>query len=138
MTDDAMFAFLFANFVYSMTAITQENNLSLGFILVVFGLTIVNQLQSIGQAISAATKATKTIEEAVTLASTLCTEPIAEHTPFDVTECRRSLTVFLEQQSIVAYTAQSTFTLEPSVFLSFANAVVPFTVMIITTISSMT
>ena len=133
----AMFTYLFGSFVYAMTAISQNNDLSLGFILVVFGSTIANQLHSIKQAIFAATKATNTIEEVVTLASALSTEPIAKHTPFDVTECRRSLTVFLEQQSIVPYTAQSTFTLEPSILLSFGNAVVPFTVMIITTISSM-
>lgn len=134
----AMFAFLFGNFVYSMTAISLNNNLSFGFIFVVFGSTIASQLHTIKQVICAATDATSIIGEAVNIASSLTTEPCAENTPFDIIERRRSLTVFLEQQSIVPFTAQSTFTLEPSVLLSFANAVVPFTVMIITTISSTT
>ena len=133
----AMFAFLFCNFVYSMTAVSLNNNLSFGFTFLVFGLTIAYQLYTVNQAIYVATDATKVIGEAVNVASSLTTEPCREDTPFDVIESRRSLTVFLEQQTIVPFTAQSIFTLEPKVLLSFANAVVPFTVMIITTVSSM-
>ena len=131
----AMFACLFATFSDFFTGASLNSRINLGFIIIVFGATIVNQVLSIIQAVTTAEKANKAIEEAVKFANSMSTEPIEANTPMEVVESRRSLTVFLQQQTIVPFTAQSMFVLKPFLLLSFCNAVIPFTVMITTTIA---
>ena len=131
------FTILFLDFVMSFSMITLLSNINMTFSLVALGAGVANQVIAVFQIVSAASKATNIIEDAVFMADQLTTIPLPQDVCFNLLESRRSLTVFLQRQTSVVFSAQSTFVLEPSVILSFVNAIVPFTVMFITTIAQM-
>ena len=131
------FAALFVDFVMSVSMITLFNNINMTFALMILGASVGNQVIGLFQIVYTASKTTNIIEDAVFMADQLTTIPLPQDVSFSLLECRRSLTVFLQRQTSVVFSAQSTFVLEPSVVLSFVNAVVPFTVMFITTIAQM-
>ena len=131
------FTILFLDFVMSVSVITLFSNMTMTFAVVALGANIANQVIGILQMVYTASKATNIIDEAVFMADQLTTIPLAQDVSFSLLECRRSLTVFLQRQTSVVFYAHSTFVLEPSVVLGFVNAIVPFTVMFITTIAQM-
>ena len=131
------FAALFVDFVMSVSMVTLFNNINTTFALMILGGSVANQVIGIYQIVCVASKATNISDEAVFMADQLTTIPLPQDVSFSLLECRRSLTVFLQRQTSVVFSAQSTFNLEPSVVLSFVNAIVPFTVMFITTIAQM-
>ena len=131
------FAALFVVFVMSVSMITLFSNINMTFAFMILGASVANQVIGIVQIVCTASKATNIIDEAVFMADQLTTIPLPQDVCFNLWESRRSLTVFLQRQTSVVFSAQSTFVLEPSVVLSFVNAVVPFTVMFITTIAQM-
>ena len=130
-----MFVALFLDIILAVSLVTLFENWSFGFAAVSLGCSVLNQLIGVFQVIHAPTVATGIVEEAIILADKLAATPLPEKATFNLLESRRSLTVFLQKQTSVPFSAQSTFVLEPSVVLSFFNAVVPFTVMFITTIA---
>ena len=131
------FTSLFVIFVMSVSTVTLFNNINMTFALIGLGTNVTNQVIGVIQIVSAASKATNIIEDAVFMADQLTTIPIPQDVSFNLLECRRSLTVFLQRQTSVAFSAQSTFVLESSVVLSFINTIVPFSIMFITTIAQM-
>ena len=131
------FVALFVIFVIAVSIVTFSSYISLTYILLVVGASVGNQVICILQIVYTGSEATNIIDEAVFMADQLTTIPLPQDVSFSLLECRRSLTVFLQRQTSVVFSAQSTFILEPSVVLSFVNAVVPFTVMFITTIAQM-
>ena len=131
------FITLFVIFVISVSMVTLFSNISLTYTLITLGGNIGNQVIGVFQIVYTASKTTNIIDEAVFMADQLTTIPLPQDVSFNLLECRRSLTVFLQRQTSVAFSAQSTFVLESSVVLSFVNAIVPFTVMFITTIAQM-
>ena len=131
----SMFALLFTNILFCVSLLSFNNNLSIGFIFVFLGSALFSQIQSIMLVVREASKAKKTIKEALALANTLSTEPVTMVTSFDILEARRSLTVYLQQQDFPNFTACNIFDIEPSVVLTFLNSVIPFTVMMITAIA---
>ena len=133
----SQFAALFVLFVMSVSMVTLFSSISMTFALISLGASVANQVIGIVQIVCTASKTTNLIDEAVFMADQLTTMPLPQDVCFNLLECRRSLTVFLQRQTSVVFSAQSTFILEPSVVLSFLNAIVPFTVMFITTIAQM-
>ena len=131
------FISLFVIFVIGVSMVTLFSNISLTFSLLALGANVANQVIAILQIVHTGSKATNMMNDAVFMADQLTTIPLPQHVSFSLLECRRSLTVFLQRQTSVVFSAQSTFNLEPAVVLSFVNAVVPFTVMFITTIAQM-
>ena len=131
------FAALFVAFVMSVSMVTLFSNISMTFAVIGLGSGVANQVIAVLQIVCTASKATKIIDEAVFMADQLTTIPLPQHVCFHLLECRRSLTVFLQRQTSVVFSAHSTFVLEPEVVLSFVNAIVPFTIMFITTIAQM-
>ena len=108
---------------------------STGFVLFgIVGMSISNKVFNVIQIIMMATKATNTIRAAVIEAEKLIAIPLLSRSCPQVLEFRRSLRIFLQSQTNVVFSAMSTFVLQPSIVLSFFNAIVPFTVMFITTI----
>ena len=133
----AMFICLFANTIITISFLTLFSELRL-FSLFILGAGVGNNLLQVLQVIQTATKTTGIIEEAVILSEKMATAPLPENAPFALIESRQSLRHYLETirlQSLVPFSALSTFTLQPSVILNFFNSVVPFTVMFITTIA---
>ena len=132
-----LFSSLFANIVITVSFIVLFNQAKVVAI-VVLGVAGGNQLIQVVQVIIISSQTTNIIEKAVVLSEELTTTPLPTNASLSLRESRRCLTVFLQSlriQSMVPFSAQSTFNLEPSVVLSFFNAVVPFTVMFITTIA---
>ena len=133
----SQFAALFVVFVMSVSMVMLFSNMRMNFAMLVLGANVAYQVIGIVQIVFTASMATNIIDEAVFMADQLTTIPLPQDVCFNLLECRRSLTVFLQRQTSVVFSAQSTFILEPSVVLSFVNAIVPFTVMFITTIAQM-
>ena len=133
----SLFAILFVVFVMSVSMITLFSNMTMTFAMLALGASVANQVIGIVQIVCTASKATNIIEDAVFMADQLTTIPLPQDVCFNLFESRRSLSVFLQRQTSVVFSAQSTFVLEPSVVLSFVNAIVPFTIMFITTIAQM-
>ena len=131
------FATLFVDFVIVVSLVTLFSNISMAFGVIALASIVANQVIGIAQTVCMAVEVTNVIENAVFMADQLTTIPLPEDVSFSLLECRRSLTVFLQRQTSVVFSAQSTFNLEPAVVLSFINAVVPFTIMFITTIAQM-
>ena len=129
------FATLFVDFVIVVSLVTLFSNIRMAFGVVALAVIVANQVIGIVQIVCIALEATNVIDDAVFMADQLTTIPLPQDVSFSLLESRRSLTVFLQRQTSVVFSAQSTFNLEPSVVLSFVNAVVPFTVMFITTIA---
>ena len=130
-----LFATLFVDFVIVVSLVTLFSNVRMAFGVIALAAAVANQVIGIAQTVCIALEATNVIEDAVFMADQLTTTPLSQNVSFSLLESRRSLTVFLQRQTSVVFSAQSTFNLEPSVVLSFVNAVVPFTVMFITTIA---
>ena len=133
----SLFATLFVDFVMSVSIVTLFSYINTTFALLGLGAFVANQVIAVVQIVCVASKAMNVIEDAVFMADQLTTIPLPQDVCFTLLECRRSLTVFLQRQTSVVFSAQSTFNLELSVVLSFVNAIVPFTVMFITTIAQM-
>ena len=132
-----MFACLFADIIVTISFLTLFSELRF-FSVCAIGICVGNELLQVLQVIRTATKTTGIIEEAVILSEKMATAPLPENAPFALIESRQSLRHYLETirlQSLVPFSALSTFTLQPSVILNFFNSVVPFTVMFITTIA---
>ena len=135
----ALFAILFMDIVIGLSFLVMQDLTSIPTGYVILGLTIGNQFWSIFQIVCVTTRSNNLIEEAVVMADKFACKKLSDMTNTHLAnlalmESRRSLTVFLQKQTIVRFTAQSTFVLEPSVVLSFLNSVIPFTVMFITSI----
>lgn len=132
-----MFALLFIFIVFSISMITLNTNLSISFIVIVFGAPILNYVIAIGQVMNDAMNSVRNITDAVSIANNLVDEPVSINTPFDYLEARNCLSSYLQRKDFPVFSAQSMFQIEPSVILSFLNSVVPFTVMFITTIAQL-
>ena len=133
----SLFTALFVVFVMSVSMVTLFSSINMTLALIGFGASVGNHVIGIVQIVCTASKATNIIDETVFMADQLTTIPLPQDVSFSLLECRRSLTVFLQRQTSVVFYAHSTFVLEPAVVLSFINAVVPFTIMFITTIAQM-
>lgn len=133
----AMFACLFANIIITISFLTLFSEIRF-YSLFVLGVCVANQLLQVVQVILASAETTDIIEDAVVLSEKMVTAPLPATASFVLMESKRCLRDYLEVirlQSLIPFSALSTFTLEPSIILSFVNSVVPYTVMFITTIA---
>lgn len=131
----ALFAVTFVNFISGIAYVSLNAEVKIGFTIISFMSAILNPIIVILQIMSETTEAKIIMENVIVSAMKLSCNPLSRMVSFEILEARRSLTVFLQQQSVVPFAALSLFSLGPSVYLSFCNAIVPFTVMIITTIA---
>ena len=131
-----MFARLFTHLVLGLAFIASKAKMGFGILMIGVGGEIVSLTLVMIDVLRDVGKMTHVVSEAASIAGMISQMKIPKPAPENVKESRRSLTVFLDQESNnVSFTAMSYFTLEPSVILSFMNAVVPFSVMVITTIN---
>jgi hypothetical protein len=130
----AMFTVLFFNILIGVSFVTMQDSSSFIIVYTPLLCTIGNQLYCICQAVCAACKATDLIENAKFIAYRFACKKLPNTSNAALMESRRSLTVLLQGPCAVRFTAQNVFDLTPSTILGFMNAVIPFTVMFITTI----
>ena len=132
-----MFLCLFTDIIITIIFVTMFHQAK---VLVFIAITSCAGIQVIGvlSIIQGSQQTRKVIEEAVALAEKVARSPLFGSASLSQMESRRSLTLYLHsirQQSLVPFSAQSVFSLDPSIVLCFFNSVVPFTVMFITTIA---
>ena len=131
-----MFAQMFTHLVLGLAFITSKVKMGFGILMISVGGEIFTLILVMIDILRDAEKMTHVVSEAASIAGMISQRKLPKTAPENVKESRRSLTVFLDQESnSVFFTAMSYFTLEPSIILSFMNAVVPFSVMVITTIN---
>ena len=133
-----VFAILFSTIVMAISFESLGSYMSLGMAIASFAGTIVIIIMSIMQIIIKSNKSRKKIVQAFVVAQELSSSILVGERSLPVVEARRSLTTFLCQQSIPHVTAMSMFDIEPSIVLSFLNAVISFTVMFVTTVLQIT
>lgn len=135
-------AFLFLCIILGSTIIVTYRELQLSYTLIVFGGMIANQAILLLQIIHESQQLEDVIKKSIEMGKRFVTTPLTEirsQVPLsvDVLEARRSLTIFLEQTPLESLTAMGCFTLNVNLVFNFFNAVVPFTIMSVTTISEM-
>lgn len=131
----SLFALLFIEVVLGICFIVLSKSEGMSFIFIGLGSAILLHTIAVVVITRTASRTAKTMREAVGFARRLSLVKLPHKTGFEAFESRRCLTVFLDQEPVVvSFTCMSMFTLEPSVILSFFNALVPFTVMFITTV----
>ena len=131
-----MFAVLFLDFVIIVTLVTlysDELTFDSGFL--AFELTFGYQFIIIYQVISRASKMSETIEEAVEDVASRITTALPENTRTEEQEARTCLSLYLQHKPIPSLTVGSNYKLNFTTLLSFNFSLIPFTIMIITTIS---
>lgn len=132
----AMFTVLFMDFIFGMTfLILKMDQISIEFGFFCLICSILNQVWGVGQCVIQAHETTTNIEEAIEMADSIARKRVPETASFSLLESRRALSLFLQRQKVIRFQANSFFTLEPSVVLTFFNSVIPFTVMFMTAIA---
>ena len=129
------FALLFMYVVALTTFIILKGMNHTSFFLVFLTtLTLSNRTLATFIIVARASHTYKVMEDSIVIARQVSLRHLPQDSPFFVWEARRSLTEFLCLEEPAAFTAASMFKLDKSLVLTFINAVVPFTVMFITTI----
>ena len=133
-----IFAVLFLNIVMLISFVSMASYVSVGMIFSTLAGTIATEAMAIILIITKSNKSTRNISQAFAVAQELSSKPLVKNNHWQVLEARRSLKTFLCQKHMPHVTAMSMFDIEPSIVLSFLNAVIPFTIMFVTTVLQIT
>jgi len=129
-----MFTVMFFDFIVGISFISLNSNTSLNFTILSFGLATVNQIIAVVEIVREATKATNFMNQAALAANTMISKPMKDKYLLRIKETRDCLRYYLTQNPIEQFSVGSITPLEPRVPLIFFNSIIPFTIMIITTI----
>lgn len=125
-----VFAILFANIVLAISFVSLESSVSFACVVTTFGGIVAMEVTAIIQIIAKSSNNKILIEKSFDAAQELSSQRLVKRSLI-VIEPRKSLITFLSQRRIPRMTAMSMF----DIVLSFLNAVIPFTIMFVTTIS---
>lgn len=130
-----LFAYMFVLSVFGISFAFLKETIGVGFMYTILVVVFFNLTLMMFLVLYYCSKARNTFNTVTRLVRVIASQSLSDQTPFPVLESRRSLSMYLEQECHeVTFTAMSLFNLEPNVFLHFFNALVPFTVMFITTV----
>ena len=131
-----MFASLFAHFTVGVTlACLHFGKVKLGLLFITFGCGLINHVAIVVEAVWTASKTLAIMKETFQSAALVVRTSLPRNSKPEVKEARKCLSLFLQQTPSVSFTASGDYNLNLSSLLTFSHSLIPFTVMLIATIS---
>ena len=131
-----MFASLFAHFTVGVTlASLHFGEVRLSLLIITFGCGLINHIAIVVEAVWTASKTSTIMKETFESAAVVVRTSLPTNSSPEVKEARKCLSVFLQQTPSVSFTASGDYNLNLKSLLAFSHSLIPFTVMLIATIS---
>lgn len=133
----SIFIHLFTDLVMGVAFVSANKTMSNILLILTFAPWVANHLIVTLQIVHEVTQIKATMNEAVRKSHEAAEAHLPENASHDLLESRRTLSLFLQRSFLRPDFTALSFELNPSVLLIFLNAVVPFTIMIITAVNQL-